>query len=58
MTSASKTFVDAHAPHRPCALPLFARVHIDPCERRRAVGRGPRLTVEGVSVQNTGDLVL
>src|SRR5438094_5630909 len=33
MKSGSKSFVDAHAPHRPCALPLFARVHIDPCER-------------------------
>jgi hypothetical protein len=38
MMSASRSFVDAHRPHRPCALPLFARVHIDPCElsqRRR-----------------------
>ena len=29
-----RSFVDAHAPHGR-ALPLFARVYIDPCERSR-----------------------
>ena len=31
----SQSFVDTHAPHGPCVLPLLARVYIDPGERNQ-----------------------
>ena len=38
----SMSFVDAYAPHRAGVLPLFARVHIDPCERNGRRRPSPR----------------
>ena len=39
------SFVDAHAPHGPCVLPLFARAYIDPGERN------PRRRLQALGVR-------
>jgi hypothetical protein len=44
-----RVFVEPHAPHRPCGIPV-RRLYIDPCERRRCRAYIPTALVEGTSV--------